>query len=233
MKRSLLLLFLSFLSTSTIGFGQSSEITFEFIGNCGLHLTDGSTDLYIDFPYKSGAFNYMEFEESELDSIKENSYFVFTHKHADHYSRKSLRSALKKKKGAAFGVWNISKLAQLQDSIGDFEIEAFKTKHSFFGIPFRHYSYLITWHGIRIFLSGDTTNPETIGTIENIDWAFVPYWILKSAREQEINIDASMSFVYHLYPSQIKSAEEAFAEKETIHPLTVQGEKHSISFSKP
>ena len=233
MKRSLLLLFLSFLSTSTIGFGQSSEITFEFIGNCGLHLTDGSTDLYIDFPYKSGAFNYMEFDESELDSIKENSYFVFTHKHADHYSRKSLRSTLKKKKGAAFGVWNISKLAQLQDSFGDFEIEAFKTKHSFFGIPFRHYSYLITWHGIRIFLSGDTTNPETIGTIEDIDWAFVPYWILKSAREQEINIDASMSFVYHLYPSQIKSAEEAFAEKETIHPLTVQGEKHSISFSKP
>lgn len=78
-------------------------------------------------------------------------------------------------------------------------------------------------------INHETFSPPTVPLL----FIDLNYWILKSAREQEINMNASMSFVYHLYPSQIKSAEEAFAEKETIHPLTVQGEKHSISFSKP
>jgi len=80
------------------GFAQSNEIKIEFMGNCGLYMTDGTTNIYADFPYKSGAFSYMEFDKAELDSIKENSIFIFTHKHADHYSGKKYEKSPKRKK---------------------------------------------------------------------------------------------------------------------------------------
>ena len=172
----------------------------------------------------------MEFDSLELDRIKKDAVFIFTHKHADHYSKKNLKSVMKKKGGKAFGVSNISELEEVSSLVEEFEIRAFKTKHTFFGVPFRHYSYLITWHGKRIFLSGDTTNPETIGGIKDIDWAFVPYWILLSAKEDNVEIDTKRLGVYHLYPQQIPSAKEAWDEVEHIHPMVEQGEKIEIEF---
>jgi len=212
----------------TLGFSQTNEIKIEFMGNCGLYMTDGTTNFYIDFPYKSGAYNYMKFDETELDSIKENSIFIFTHKHADHYSKKHLKKILKEKNGQKFGVSNISDLEKLGETIEDFDIKAFKTKHTFFGIPFRHYSYLITWHNKKIYLSGDTTNPETISKIKNIDWAFVPYWILSNSKEMEIQIDAKMFGIYHLYPEQIPSVKKDCETIEKYHPMIEQGELITI-----
>ena len=225
-NKILLILSLSFFGGSL--FAQSNEITIEFMGNCGLYMTDGKTNFYIDFPYKSGAFKYMEYDEAELDSIKENSIFIFTHKHADHYSKKNVDKVLSEKGGQAFGVSNIEELEKLGNSIENFEIKSFKTKHKAFGIPFRHYSYLITWHGKRIYLSGDTTYPQTIAKIENIDLAFVPYWILKNAKEEGIELDAKMYCVYHLYPQQIPSAKENWDKVENIRPMVEQGEKIKI-----
>ena len=225
MKRIFTLIF----SLITVfGFSQAKEIEIEFIGNCGLHMTDGISNFYIDFPYKSGAHGYMEFDESELDSIQENSIFIFTHKHSDHYSKKNLKKVMKRKSGQTYGVSNISELEKLGESIENFEIKALKTNHTVFGISFRHYSYLITWHNKKIYLSGDTTEPETIGKIEKIDLAFVPYWILKNANEQNITIDAKMFAVYHLYPEQIPNAKENWDEIENIRPMVEQGEKITI-----
>lgn len=231
MKKALkeIIFTISFCLITILGFSQSKEIQIEFIGNCGFHMTDGITDFYIDFPYKSGAYGYMEFDEEEMDKIKENSIFIFTHKHADHYSRKNLKKVMKDKGGKKFGVANISKLEKLGETIENFEIKAFKTKHTFFGIPFRHYSYLITWHGKRIFISGDTTNPETIAEMENIELAFVPYWILKNAKDQGIKIDAKMFAIYHLYPEQVPSAKENWDKVENIRPMVEQGQKITIA----
>ena len=226
MNRTLEKLFFTiiFCLITTIGFSQTNEINIKFIGNCGFHMTDGTSEFYIDFPYKSGAYGYMEFDESELDSINENAIFIFTHKHADHYSKKNLKKVTKLKDKKVFGVSNISELEKLSEKIEDFNIKAYKTKHTFFGIPFRHYSYLITWHGKKIYISGDTTNPETIGGMKNIDLAFVPYWILTNAKEQSIEIDAKMFAVYHLQPEQIPSAKESLDKVENIRPMTEQGE---------
>lgn len=214
---------LTFCLLTTLGFSQSKEIKIEFLGNCGLYLTDGTTNIYTDFPYKSGSHGYMEFDESELDSIKENSIFIFTHKHSDHYSKKNLKKVIKEKGGTKYGVSNISELEELNKTLNDFEIKAFKTKHKVFGINFRHYSYLITWHGKRIYLSGDTTNPETIEKIKNIDLAFIPYWLYENAKEQNIEIDADEIGIYHLHPAEVKPAEKFFKDKENEHPLTEQG----------
>ncbi|MDT0295873.1 MBL fold metallo-hydrolase [Mesonia ostreae] len=225
MKRTFreIILTFSLCLIATFGFTQSKEIQIEFLGNCGLYLTDGTTNIYTDFPYKSGAHGYMEFDESELDSIKDNSIFIFTHKHSDHYSKKNLKKVIREKGGTKYGVSNISELEKLNNTLNDFEIKAFKTKHKVFGINFRHYSYLITWHGKKIYLSGDTTNPETIGKVKNIDLAFIPYWLYENAKEQNIEIDADEIGIYHLHPLQIEPAEKFFKEKENEHPLTEKG----------
>lgn len=42
------------ISILNLGFAQSNEITIRFIGNCGLHFSDGTSNIYTDFPYVSG-----------------------------------------------------------------------------------------------------------------------------------------------------------------------------------
>ena len=181
---------------SNIGFAQSGQIIIRFIGNCGLYMTDGISNFYIDFPYTSGAHNYMEYDKSEIDNIKENPIFIFTHHHADHYSKKILR----KLSGQKFDPWNIDELEKLNQSIPNFYIKAFETKHKVFGISFKHYSYSILWHNKKIYISGDTENAETIATEKNIDWAFVPVWLLLDAREKGIKLrdHIKMFGIYHI-----------------------------------
>jgi len=194
-----LLLVVLFASSFNLGYSQSNQIKIEFIGNCGLHLTDGKSNIYFDFPYKSGAFGYMKYNSNEIDSINENAIFIFTHKHPDHYSKRILKHVLRKRKGKAYGNGRTKKFEQLNTSIEDFKIEVFKTKHRF---SFKHHSYLITWHGKRIYFSGDTETSETIAKVKDIDWAFVPVWIITDAKEKNISIDAKKFGIYHLYPTQ-------------------------------
>lgn len=216
--------FLLMLFTS-IAFAQPSEIEITFIGNCGLHLSDGDTSIYVDFPYKSGAYGYMTYEDTVLEEIIPNSTFIFTHQHNDHYSGKDLRRVIKTKGGQRFTQWNLRRLRKWAKKIPHFEMEAFRTKHTF---SIRHRSYLITWHGKKIYLSGDTEHAETIGKIKGIDLAFVPYWLLLDAKEKEIDIDAKKFDIYHIAPVQIKSAKENWSDNENIHPLVEQGEKLTL-----
>lgn len=194
-----ILLIITIIGISNFGFSQSNEIKIKFIGNCGLYLTDGNSNLYIDFPYKSGAYGYMKYDNTEIDSIQDNSIFLFTHRHADHYSKKILKQIKNKHNGKVFGNWNIKKFDKLNNSIDNFKIETFKTKHRF---TFKHYSYLITWHDKKIYLSGDTESAETIATVKDVDWAFVPYWIMLDAKDKNLKIDADKIGIYHLYPDQ-------------------------------
>ena len=184
--------------TINFTFAQHKEITVRFIGNCGLAMSDGTTNIYVDFPYKSGAHHYMEYNLSELDSIQNNPIFIYTHKHSDHYTG-LVKKIAKKRKGRIFTPKNVDKLLQLNDELKDFTIEAFQTKHRF---SFNHYSYLITWHGKRIFISGDTENVETIAAIKHIDYAFIPVWLLIDAKEKQIKLKEIIQqiVIYHIGP---------------------------------
>lgn len=197
------ILFTLFISNSDLA-AKNQEISIQFIGNCGLYMTDGDLHIYSDFPYQSGAYNYMEYDSTQLEKVHENSIFLFTHKHKDHYSGKLMRRILKEKKGKKYGSWNISALEKIGEDNPNFKIEAFKTKHRF---TLRHYSYLITWHGKKIYLSGDTESAETIGKMKNLDWAFIPPWIVYDAKEKGIEIDSKMKAIYHLYPNQMTNNE--------------------------
>jgi len=219
---------------SNFGFSQSNEIIIKFIGNCGLHLTDGESNFYIDFPYKQGAYRWMNpkllkydksrlfgtYNKSEVDSIKENAIFIFTHRHLDHYSKK----ILKKLDGKKYDPWNVAELTELNSSIPDFNIEAFKTKHKIKGIYWKHYSYLITWHGKKIYISGDTGDFEHVSKIKDIDWAFVNYW----SHEEHAKIDAKKFGIYHFDPIQ-KIIGEA---PDNVLLLINQGEIIRIPFGQ-
>ena len=185
-------------------FGQSKVIDITFIANAGFYMTDGNKEIYFDFPYKSGAYGYMTYDEAELNKFKDSSIFIFTHKHADHYSKK----LVKKLKGKVYAGRNRKKISKLEKDIPDFKIKSYKTKHRF---SFKHYSYVIEWHGKKLFVSGDTEHPETIGLIKNIDFAFIPTWILFYAKEKNIIVDAKTKVLYHLYPNEeveIKTSED-------------------------
>lgn len=187
----------AFLLLSNFAFSQTNEIAIRFIGNCGLYMTDGDLKIYIDFPYKSGAHNYMEYDAAEINNLKENALFIFTHKHADHFSPKQVKFALNEKNGTKYGPWNIAELENLGQTNPNFSIKAFKTKHLF---TFNHYSYLITWHGKKIFISGDTESADTILQIKDMDWAFIPAWIVSDIVEKEKELDAKKIAIYHIGP---------------------------------
>lgn len=194
MKKTLLTL--SLILSISLVFGQSKEIKIKFIGNCGMHLTDGSSNIYIDFPYKSGAHNYMEYDKSELDKVIPNSTFIFTHKHSDHFSRR----LLSKMKGKKYGTWNVNKIGEISKSIPEFELTSYRTQHKVFGISFEHYSYLMVWHNKRIFFSGDAEKCDTLVTMKDIDYMFLPAWSLSDAFERNFKIDAKFINVYHIGP---------------------------------
>lgn len=190
---------LTLICCSILTFSQTSEIIIRFIGNCGLSMTDGISNIYIDFPYKSGAHNYMKYDLSELDSVKRNPIFIYTHKHSDHYSGRLVKKLAKKYEGEIYTPWNVNELLKLNNKIKDFNIEAYRTKHLF---SINHYSYLITWHNKKIFISGDTGHIETIASLKDIDWAFVPAWLILEANKKEINLgNISKKFaIYHIGP---------------------------------
>jgi L-ascorbate metabolism protein UlaG (beta-lactamase superfamily) len=190
---------ITLISIANSGFSQSNEIKIKFIGNCGLYLTDGNINVYVDFPYKSGAHKYMEYDKSELESIKDNAVFLFTHRHSDHYSKKLVKKIKKKFGGNVYGNWNADKLKELNDFANGFSIQAFKTSHMF---TFKHYSYVITWHDKKIYISGDTGDLEAVSKLKDVDWAFVNPWLYMNAKSEKIKIDAKNFGMYHLYPNQ-------------------------------
>ncbi|PHR22524.1 MAG: hypothetical protein COA38_17970 [Fluviicola sp.] len=222
-KVKISVLILSLMAISNWGYSQNEEITIRFISNCGLHITDGNANIYVDFPYRSGAFIYDEFDRAEIDSIQDSSIFLFTHTHGDHYSRKNMKYVLKHKKGKKYGKWNIDSLVNLESELTDFKIVAIKNKHNF---SFAHYSYCITWHGKRIFIAGDAESTETVLRQKELDWAFIPGWIFIAVLDEKKEIDTKMMGIYHIGPKD---------SIKIIHPkvlvLNKQGELITISNS--
>lgn len=192
------ILYLSiFISTLNFSQAQSNEIKIRFVANAGLHLTDGQASLYFDFPYKSGFWMYSKYDKSEIENIKDKSVFIFTHKHPDHYKRKLVKRLVKKRGAKAYGPWNVQELEQLNGSIKEFSIQAIKTSHKFSS---KHCSYVITWHGKKIYINGDTEGAEQVGKLKDMDWVFVPAWTLVNANAEKIKIDTKMLGIYHIGP---------------------------------
>jgi L-ascorbate metabolism protein UlaG (beta-lactamase superfamily) len=184
---------------SLFSFPQSEKIEITFIGNCGFFMTDGKINMYVDFPYKSGAHDYMTYNIKLSDSIHDHSIFLYTHGHADHYSKKLFKKTNQK----LYGPWPVTlylsgkrkyTLKALNDSMPNFFITEFKTKHSF---SFKNLSYLIVWDGKRIFISGDAETADTLCKMKNLDLVIAPAWVIMDANKRNLKIDTRKIIICH------------------------------------
>ena len=76
----------------------------------------------------------------------------------------------------------------------DLSVEATATPHRF--AP-EHFSYLVTWHGLRLYFPGDTETPEFMLPLKDIDIMFISPWLIRTIERQDLSLDAKILVVYH------------------------------------
>jgi hypothetical protein len=158
--------------------------------------------------------------------VKNHPVFIYTHRHSDHFSGRLVRKLSKKLGGEIFTPRNAENIGKLNKELNDFTIETIQTKHRF---SFNHYSYLITWHKKRIYISGDTENSETLASFKDLDWAFIPIWLILDAREKQIKLlEVSKMFaIYHIGPRDRITSDGTDSQ---IKLLDKQGEVITIPY---
>lgn len=178
------------------GYLSAGELTFQFIGNMAFRITDGKTSIYSDFPYESGAFGYMkydpEFLKNDPDSIS-----LITHIHKDHWEQNLF----------AKSNWKLIGPRAAQDSLDKSRVIPFSSKIEHQGIQIEpiatphanleHYSYLVTWNGLRLYFTGDTDSTEQLLSMKNLDVAFVSPWLIAEVAKNKQKIDTRKLVVYH------------------------------------
>jgi hypothetical protein len=78
-------------------------------------------------------------------------------------------------------------------AFGSIAIERIETPHANIG----HYSYIVTWHGRRLYFSGDTESTDSLAAAKRLDAAFISPWIYQSIIKKGIRIDAKRVVIYH------------------------------------
>ena len=209
--------------------GWGAELRVTFIGNMALHITDGKTVLMTDYPYSSGAFGYMTYEASSVPDHADGLTLV-THFHSDHWnnllfeaSSLSLVAPPKLLESVAPDRRIPIELSEGggRAAVDGIAIEAFLTPHR---LTQEHYSYLVTWHGLKLFFSGDTESLDALLDIPDLDVAFVSPWLLEEMIASARKPNAKRLVVYHQAPGEELDLAIEFTELE-------QGEVLSIPFS--
>lgn len=75
----------SWLGLQAVPAASPDALRATFIGNMGVHLTDGKAALLVDFPYESGAFGYMKWSREHVPGGP-RPLCLFTHAHDDHFA---------------------------------------------------------------------------------------------------------------------------------------------------
>jgi L-ascorbate metabolism protein UlaG (beta-lactamase superfamily) len=202
----------------------ADQLTFQFIGNMAFEITDGATTLYTDFPYESGAFGYMKYDLKSLE-ISENGLSLITHGHRDHWAKELFEPLKLKVIGPPEVLKDVdpSRIIPLEKEITyeGIHIQRFATSHA----NLTHYSYLVTWHGIRMYFTGDTEELKTLVEMKNLDAAFISPWLAKSLLKNKQTVDAKKIVIYHH-----EDGEKVDAPNNGIIPK--QGEIFQIPFHK-
>ena len=174
----------------------AGRLELRFIGNMAFHVTDGRTVLVTDFPYRSGYSGYMTWRPADVPDTA-GGLALITHGHPDHFERPLFeRTDL-----TLIAPPDVSRLVPAARTIAfaprmrfrDLEVEAFETPHAGIG----HCSYLVTWHGRRLYFTGDTESTAQLLSMKALDVAFVSPWLLRSVARQGARLDAAIVVVYH------------------------------------
>ena len=176
-----------------------AELRATFIGNMGVHLTDGRVAMLTDLPYKSGSFGYMEWSKAAVPKGSP-PLCVFTHSHDDHFDPGQVPDHCK----AVLGPKDVEKAARALaldsklELVSQIEwegitIHPIATPHA----GLEHYSYLVEWGGARLYFTGDTEDTKALLAAKDLDVAFVSPWLLAAVESKKQRIDARQVVVYH------------------------------------
>jgi L-ascorbate metabolism protein UlaG (beta-lactamase superfamily) len=176
---------------------QPPPLDARFIGNMAFAISDGSTTVMTDFPYESGYSVYMEYDAAEIRSSTPATLSLITHRHGDHWDRGLFEKTTWQVTGpsdvvSAFPTARIVALSS-EATFGPVHIQALDTPHANIG----HYSYVVTWHGRRMYFSGDTEDTSHLAAVRNLDVAFLSPWLYRSALKRGIRIDTTRVVIYH------------------------------------
>lgn len=180
----------------------AGALRFQFIGNEAVMVTDGDMTLFVDFPYKSGAFSYMMYDFDSVEPVGEDVLCLITHMHEDHFDPSLWEPTDWKILGpheltSELDSTRVIRMLPVTRYNG-IEVEAIATPHS----DVEHYSYLVTWHGVRMFFSGDAENPGQILEIRDLDVMFLSTWLLKQVAALRAYVDTRKLVTYHHYPTE-------------------------------
>lgn len=196
---------------------QTDTLVVRFIGNAGVHLTDGTTTLMVDVPYVSGAFGYMEYDPAALHAIG-RVVSVITHRHDDHFDPKLFLRRTWEIIGPSEVTARLpAERVVAGDSVrvGNFSVRRFRTPHA----DTEHYSYLVSWGAKRLYFVGDTEDPSHMLSMPDLDILFVTPWLACAAEKTGKRPDTRRVVVYHHLTSEIPGLcgrPEAFGQNETV-----------------
>jgi L-ascorbate metabolism protein UlaG (beta-lactamase superfamily) len=160
------------------------------------HITDGETVLLTDFPYESGAFGYMKWQPAAVPPIK-NGLALVTHRHRDHFAPEGLAPY----EVTVAGPTEVLRLVKGKPTLPvtaatayrGLQIQARPTPHG----DLEHFSYLVAWHGLRLYFTGDTDEPADLLAARDLDVAFVSPWLLATVKKAGARIDSRRVVAYH------------------------------------
>lgn len=176
---------------------EPASVDARFIGNSAFELSDGTSRILLDFPYESGAFGYMSFAPSEVHR-RTNALCVFTHIHADHFDAEGIaevgcsvagpdevQAAVEESLRAGPGpIWHF----------GGARIQCIPTAHG----SVEHCSYLISWHGTHMFVSGDIESPGALDDIkQKVDVAFLAAWLAPAVEAKYAESELQVVIHHH------------------------------------
>lgn len=163
------------------------------------HISDGATTLLSDYPYRPGAYGYMDYDPKDVPEIT-NGLSLITHFHLDHWDKKlfkemdvsiiapnGITKRLDQKRVVPFTTEKPMEFRGIQ-------VEAIPMPHN---MAPEHFSYLVTWHGLRLYFPGDTETPADLLQRKDIDILFISPWLIRTIERQNLVLDTKHLVMYH------------------------------------
>jgi L-ascorbate metabolism protein UlaG (beta-lactamase superfamily) len=139
----------------------------------------------------------MTYPSTEIRSATASTLSLITHRHGDHwepalFAKTSWNVAGPVDVIATAPAHRVVPLTGLTD-FGPIRIEPLETPHA----RVRHYSYIVSWHGKRLYFSGDTESPASVLAATRLDAAFISPWIYRTVLAKGARLDARRIVIYH------------------------------------
>jgi len=190
------LLLLFFFAGFVVEKSYAKSLEVGFIGNSAFYITDGEYVIFKDFPYKSGAYGYMEYD-FDFSAVTGNILSLISHRHVDHFDP-LLFTAQNWKIIAPREVTvqlEQNKIIKFEDKItyGPITVRPKKSRHA----NTAHYSYLVTWGGRKLYFTGDTEALDTLKDLPELDALFITPWFYRKARINDMLPESKKTIIYH------------------------------------